>query len=49
MFWVTLAVLAVYLLLQTALGIISLILTDQPGSSKTDVGARGGKYIIPTH
>jgi hypothetical protein len=49
MYWDTLTVLAVYLLLQMALGIISLILTDQPGSRKTDAGTRGGKYIIPTH
>jgi len=49
MFWDTLAVLAVYLLLQMALGIISLTLTDQPGSSRSDARARGGKYVIPTH
>jgi hypothetical protein len=49
MFRDTLTVLAVYLLLQMALGIISLILTDQPGSSKSDAGTRDGKYVIPTH
>jgi hypothetical protein len=49
MCWDTLTVLGVYLLLQMALGIISLTLTDQPGSSKSDAGARGGKYFIPTH
>lgn len=49
MFWDTLTVLAVYLLLQMALGIIFLILTDQPGSSQSDAGTRNGKYVIPTH
>jgi hypothetical protein len=48
MFRDTLTVLAVYLLLQMALGIISLILTYH-GSSKSDAGTRGGKYVIPTH
>jgi hypothetical protein len=45
----TLTVLAVYLLLQMALGIITLILTHQPGSSNSDAGTRNGKYVIPTH
>ena len=48
MFRDTLTVLAVYLLLQMAMGIITLILTHH-GSSKADAGTRGGKYVIPTH
>jgi len=48
MFRDTLTVLAVYLFLQMAMGIISLILTHH-GSSKSDTGTRGGKYVIPTH
>ena len=49
MYWDTLIVLGIYLLLQMILGILSLIFTDQPGSFKTDVGIRGGNNVIPTH
>jgi hypothetical protein len=49
MYWDTLTVLAVFLLLQMALGILSLILTDQPGSNRTDTGTQGGNNVIPTH
>jgi hypothetical protein len=48
MYWDTLTVLAVYLLLQMALGVLSLILTDQPGSRKTDASTRDGNNVIPT-
>ena len=49
MFWDTLIVLGIYLSLQVMLGILTLIFTDQPGSRKTDVGARVGNNVIPTH
>jgi len=49
MYWETLTVLAVYLLLQMVLGILSLILTNPPGSRKTDAGTRDRNYVIPTH
>jgi hypothetical protein len=49
MYWDTLTVLAVYLLLQMALGILSLILTDQPGSNRIDAGTQDGNNVIPTH
>jgi hypothetical protein len=45
----TLIVLGVYLSLQVMLGILILIFTDQPGSRKTEAGARGGNNVIPTH
>ena len=49
MFWVTLTVLAVYLLLQTVLGIVSLVFSNRHGSSRTDAGTRAGNDVIPTH
>ena len=49
MYWDTLIVLAIYLSLQLIMGILALIFTDQPGSRKTDVDARGGNDVIPTH
>jgi hypothetical protein len=49
MYWDTLIVLGIYLALQLILGILTLIFTDQPGSRKTDVGARDVNNVIPTH
>jgi hypothetical protein len=49
MYWDTLIVLGIYLSLQMILGILSLILTNQSDSRKTDVGTRGGNNVIPTH
>lgn len=49
MYWDTLIVCGIYFSLQMLLGILSLTLTDQPGSSKTDEGTRGGNNVIPTH
>jgi hypothetical protein len=49
MYWYTLIILGIYLSLQMLLGILSLILTDQPGSRKTDAGSRGGNHVSPTH
>jgi len=49
MCWETLIVLSIYLSLQVILGILILIFTGQPGSRKTDVDARGGNDVIPTH
>ena len=48
MFWDTLTVLAVYLVLQMVLGILYLMFTNQSGSSETDAGTRGGNSVFPT-
>jgi len=49
MFWATLATLAVYLLLQTALGILYLILNGHPGLHKDSRRFRAVNNLNPTH